>query len=234
MRWAGRVARIDGVTTTSRRPGWLLPTGLIALSLVPVAAGAFRVAQLAVGARVMPTDERFFDSPVPVLLHIVGASVFCLLGALQFAPAFRRRRIGWHRTAGRLIVPGGLIAALSGLWMAVFYPRPPGVGDLLTGERLVFGTAMAAALTLGFLAVRRRDIATHRAWMMRGYAIGQGAGTQFLTIVSWSLLVGPPGVLANALLHGASWLINLAVAEWFIRRSTATPTRTPALVLETR
>ena len=66
--------------------------------------------------------------PLPVVVHIVGAGVYALLGAFQFAPAFRRRRPGWHRAAGRLLVPCGLLVGLSGLWMTLFYPRAGGHG----------------------------------------------------------------------------------------------------------
>ncbi|MGW4295846.1 DUF2306 domain-containing protein [Micromonospora chersina] len=90
------------------------------LSAVPVIAGAARAAELTGGATVTPDNARFLASPVPVLVHIIGASLYCLLGAFQFAPGFRRRRPGWHRLAGRLLIPCGLGAALSGLWMALF------------------------------------------------------------------------------------------------------------------
>ena len=40
---------------------------------------------------------------------------------------------------------------------------------------------MAASIVLGFTAIRRRDIAAHRAWMIRAYALGLGAGTQVFT-----------------------------------------------------
>jgi predicted membrane protein DUF2306 len=68
---------------------------------------------------------RVLASPVPVLVHVVGATVYCLLGALQFAPGFRRRRPGWHRAAGRLLVVCGLAAALSGVWMPCPSPVHP-------------------------------------------------------------------------------------------------------------
>jgi hypothetical protein len=90
----------------------------------------------------------------------------------------------------------------------------------------VFGTAMVVAIVLGFAAIRRRDIGTHRAWMVRGYAIGLGAGTQFLTHVPWILVLGKPGEFSRALLMLAGWLINLAVAEWALRRRTWKPIRT--------
>lgn len=188
--------------TRTRTRAWRVPAALIALSLVPVLAGAFRLGESTAGARV---------TPVPMVLHIVGASVYCVLGAFQFIPVTRR-----HRRAGRLLVPCGLIAALSGLWMTVFH-RPEGDIDLLTALRLVFGTAMALSLVLGFAAVRRRDFRTHRAWMIRGYAIALGAGSQAVVFGLWAAVAGVPGEFATALLMGAGWGINLAVAEWIIK-----------------
>lgn len=212
---------------------WLVPVGLIMLSAVPVIAGAARFAEVTGGATVTPENARFFASPVPVLVHIVSASLYCLLGAFQFARGFRRRRPGWHRAAGRLLIPLGLVAALSGLWMTLFYPRPPGDDELLTGFRLVFGSAMAGCIVLGFAAIRRRDIARHRAWMARGYAIALGAGTQVLTHLPWVLLVGQPGGLSRTLLMLAGWVINLAVIEWALRKRPTKQTRT-ARALPTR
>jgi uncharacterized membrane protein len=204
-------------TRTRARPRWRVPAALLALSFVPVLGGAIRVTQLTGGAPVTPANARFFDAPVPVLLHIVGATVYCVVGAFQFVPG--PRRSGWHRTAGRLLVPCGLVAALSGLWMTLFYPLPAGDGDLLTAFRLLFGSGMAIAIVLGFAAIRKRDFVTHRAWMMRGYAIGLGAGTQAVTLGLWMAFDGTPGEFTRALLMGAGWVINLAVAERLIRKT---------------
>lgn len=202
-----------------------MPAGLIALSVVPVAAGAARLTELAGGAEVTAENARFFAMPLPVVLHILGASVYSVLGAFQFASGFRRRKPGWHRAAGRILVPCGLVVALSGLWMTLFYPRPPGDGDLLSGFRLVFGSAMVGSIILGLAAIRRRDVARHRAWMARAYAIGMGAGTQVFTHLPWILILGRPGELTRALLMGAGWVINLAVAEWVIRKRPSRPSR---------
>ncbi|HYV45078.1 MAG TPA: DUF2306 domain-containing protein [Myxococcaceae bacterium] len=186
----------------------------MALIAIPVAAGVHRLVVLAVGAPVTHDDVRFFAAPIPVVVHIIGASLFCVLGALQFAPAFRRRSPRWHRLAGRVLVAGGLAAALSGLWMTVFYPPGQGDGALLFVFRLFFGSGMAASLVLGFVAARRRDFASHRAWLARAYAIGMGAGTQALLGLPLTLIFGPPGVPLRTTFMFAGWALNLALAEW--------------------
>jgi hypothetical protein len=84
--------------------------------------------------------------------------------------------------------------------------------------RLAVGTMMVAALVLGLLAIQRREIASHQAWMMRAYGLGMGAGTQVLTGLPWILLIGPPDTLTRAILLGAGWLINIVVVEWILAR----------------
>ncbi|KOV76893.1 DUF2306 domain-containing protein [Nocardia sp. NRRL S-836] len=210
--------------TSSAKLDKLIPAAIILFSVVPVLGGALRLAELGGGAEITPDNARFFASPVPVVLHAITVTVYSVLGAFQFAPGFRRRRRGWHRAAGRLLVLCGLLGALSGLWMTVFYPKPDDVGALLTGIRLIFGTAWALSLVLGVTAIRRRDVAGHRAWMIRGFAIGLAAGTQAVTLTAWLVAVGELDRPSKAALMLAAWLINLAVAEWIIRRP-ASPTR---------
>ena len=201
---------------------WLIPTLLIALSLVPVLAGAARLSELASGAQVTPDNARFFASPLPVMVHIVSVSLYSILGALQFAPNFRRRKTRWHRIVGKwILVPCGLAVALSGLWMTHFYPWPKGDGELLYVFRLIFGSAMLASIVFGAFAAWRRNYPQHGNWMMRAYAIGLGAGTQVFTHVPWLLFFGTPNELTRALLMAAGWVINVIVVEWIIRKRRA-------------
>jgi uncharacterized membrane protein len=216
-----------------------VPALLVLLSLVPAIAGTARLAQLAGGATVTAENARFFASPLPVVLHVVAVIPFSILGAFQFSSAFRRRHRTWHRTAGRVLILCGLVAALTGLWMAQLYPWPAGDGWLVYLERLVFGSAMLASIALSLDAIRRRDFAAHGAWMTRAYAIGMGAGTQVLTHLPWFLLSqARPGELARGVMMGAGWVINVLVAEWAIRRGSsrrgeraAAPRGTPGRVL---
>ena len=160
------------------KASWPVPTGLIVLSFIPVLAGAIRLTELTGGAEVTAANARFFGSPVPIVAHIVAVTVYSVLGAFQFVHRFRRRRPRWHRVAGRALVGFGMTAALSGVWMTLFYALPPGDAGLLSVFRLVFGSAMFAFLALGLAAILRRDVRRHRAWMTRAYAIGLGAGTR--------------------------------------------------------
>jgi hypothetical protein len=208
---------------------WFVPVGLIFLSLVPVIAGSSRLTQLA-GGGITAENARFFDSPIPVLIHIPTVTLYLLLGSFQFVPSLRRGKRGrtsWHRMAGRILVPAGLLAALSGLWMAVFYDLPPLDGPLLLIFRLIFGSAMVASLSLGFLAVRRHDYVRHSEWMTRAYAIGIAQGTIVVVTIPWIVLVGPVTELTRALLIGASWVLSLAVAEYVIHRRAQTSPRIP-------
>ncbi len=206
-----------------RGPQWPVPAALILLSLIPVIAGAARLTELTGGAAITPQNARFFASPVPVIIHIVSVTIYSLLGAFQFVPALRGRR-GWHRAAGAILIPAGLLAALSGIWMSAFYPLPDGTTDVPI--RIFFGSAMLVSLILGIDAIRRRDFVRHGAWMTRGYAIGVAAGTQAVVISAWLLLVGTPDERTKALLMAAAWVINLAVAEYVIRRRARTSGRT--------
>lgn len=199
------------------RADWLLPLGLVALAFIPLAAGGVRLALLAAGGPLTPHNERFLHAPLPVLAHILSVTLFSLLGAFQFAPQLRRQHPGWHRAAGRVVVVAGAVAATSGLWMTQTYTIVPADNALLHGLRLFFGTAMLVAIARALVAVRHGDIPRHQAWMCRAYAIGLGAGTQALIQLPPLLLVGEPGDMARALMMGAGWVLNLAVAEASIR-----------------
>lgn len=206
---------------------WLTPALILILSAVPVIGGAVRLATVAMGVEVIPGNDRFLTAPTAVTLHIVCVSMFCVLAAFQVSGPLRRRNPAWHRGAGRVLVPVGMVAALSGLWLTFVYPPGELDGPALFVVRLIFGSAMALFLGLGFAAIGRRDIAAHRAWMIRALAVALGAGTQVFTHIPLSILPDVPGFpyvpgeLSRTLAMASGWLLNLAVAEWIIRRPKA-------------
>ncbi|MDP1876966.1 MAG: DUF2306 domain-containing protein [Actinomycetota bacterium] len=190
---------------------------LVAFVAFPAIAGTLRLVELAGGPATLPADPRMTSSPLPIAAHVVGAIGFAVLGALQLSGGLRRRYPGWHRMAGRITVALGLAVAISALWMTIRYARQPGSGEIAFMLRIAFSSLMAACLVLGVATVRRGDVAAHRAWMIRAYAIALAAATQMFTLGFGAAILGT-GVVAHDVSLGSAWLINLAVAEVIIRR----------------
>jgi putative Mn2+ efflux pump MntP len=207
--------------TTTQRNAALTTGALLLLSLVPAVAGAVRVTELGIGAAVTPDNARFFASPIPVLAHIISSTIYAILGTFQIGGSINNRHNKHHRRIGWVLLPAGLISALSGLWMNQFYQLPPLDGALLYFMRIGFGLLMTGAIAISLVAVRWRDFEAHGAWSLRAYAIGMGAGTQVLTHLLGAPFVGSVDVFERALMMGAGWVINLAVAEWVIARRRA-------------
>jgi uncharacterized membrane protein len=195
---------------------WRVLAALLVLSLIPLVSGALRLVEIAGGPGLLPANPRIASSPAPLVLHVIGASVYVVLGVFQFSAGLRRRRPNWHRRSGRVAAAAGLVVAGSGLWMTLFYVDGPG-GSLLWAVRLLVSTLTAAFIVLGFTAIRRHQVNAHRAWMIRAYALAVGAGTQAFTEGIGEAVLGVND-LSKALSMTAAWAINAAIAEWAIRR----------------
>ena len=82
--------------------------------------------------------------------------------------------------------------------MTLLYRMHAHDGALVYGLRVLFGSAMLLSLLLGVVALQRRDFVQHGNWMLRGYAIGMGAGTQVLTGMVAAAIVDPPTELSRS------------------------------------
>ena len=91
-----------------------MPIALIALILLPAAAGSLRLLELSGGPHLMPANPRLTASPIPVIVHIT--------------PAPRPCHPKWHRLSGRVVVVLGLAVAFSALWLTLFRTGPPCTG----------------------------------------------------------------------------------------------------------
>ena len=108
------------------------------------------------GAAAGADDARFFAAPAPVVIHVVAATIYALLGAFQFSTGIRLRWLRWHRRAGVLLLGCGFMASTTGLWMTAAYPIPPSLqGPLLFWVRVFVGVAM--------LGVARRGLGERRS-----------------------------------------------------------------------
>jgi len=202
-----------------KKQEWIILIGLLLLSFVPSVGGISRLVELGSGSGLLPVNPRVQSVPAPAVFHIISAATYCILGAFQFLPSIRRNYPNWHRQAGRLLVVAGIVSALSGLWMTHNYAFPGDLqGGLLYSIRIVVGFSMTVYILLGLSAVIRKRIMQHQAWMIRAYALGQGAGTQVVTAIPWMLAVGEPSGLTRDILMTVSWAINIVAAELIINR----------------
>ncbi|HEX7480968.1 MAG TPA: DUF2306 domain-containing protein [Polyangiales bacterium] len=212
-----------------------LPALLLTLSLVPTLGGIVRLISVSGRTAVTPDNARFLHAPTAVVIHVICATLYCLLGAFQFTPAFRTRWPGAHRRGGRVLALCGLMAGATGMWMTAFYRIPPALqGPLLYGVRLTVGAGMVASIVLGVTSIRRRNVARHEAFMIRAYALGQGAGTQVLVLLPWMLITGKSGGLTRDVLMTLAWTINVVVAELIISRRSRSVRKSPSAAVAAR
>lgn len=196
---------------------WTVPAGLVVLSLIPVIAGAFRVHQISNGT-LAPENMRFQISPLPVVLHILSATFYSLLGAFQFSAGLRHRNPKWHRQSGKILIFTGLITSLTGLWMTLFHPVPQIDERGVYIARLIAGSLMTLFIFLGIDAIRKQNFSEHGHWMMRAYALALGAGTQVFTHLPLLIFPNIHGETSRTFFMALAWVINMAVAEWIIRK----------------
>lgn len=211
---------------TLSRGEWAILATIFLYSFIPAVVGLFRIPELLGGPTVVPVNPRAVTDPLPIVLHILGNSIFCLGGAVQFLPSLRRHRPALHRIIGRVVAAAGCVSALSGLWMTLFYAFPEALqGPLLYWARIALSLAMFGFIARAVVAIRYRNIAGHHAAMLRAYAIGQGASTQTaLFILAMALFGVEPIGSTRDVLMVLAWAINIAVAEIMIRRPFASRT----------
>jgi uncharacterized membrane protein len=197
--------------------------GLIALlsfGVAGYAVVAYGTRPLGVG--VHPDMRAAFGAHrVGIYLHVFASAVALLLGPLQFATRLRTARPALHRLLGRIYLGVGvLVGGLAGLYMAAF---------AYGGTTSTLGFGMLALLWLytgarAFAAARARDVAAHRAWMLRNFSLALAAVTLRIQLGA-SFALGLPFEKVYPALAWLSWLPNLGVAEWLVRSGSASRAR---------
>lgn len=197
------------------------PLWLLLLGAVSIAFGALQVTLLSqgpAGANNDMANAAYFAMPLPILLHIIFGSLFNLLVPLQYVAQFRTRLPRVHRLMGRFLIFCALGFGLSALYMNQVYPQ---YGGLLKYLGIVtYVVVLTGSLALGIRAIRRKQVAQHRVWMMRVTAAALAPATQRLIIVPVFIAFGE-SILTDAVIAGVIWLgliVNLAVVQWVIRR----------------
>lgn len=173
-------------------------------------------------AEVARIEGRFAAHPILTLLHVLPGGIFLLVAPLQFSTWIRTRHIRFHRWSGRILLPAALVSVVTALYFGILIPYA-GVGEATAIA--VFGGVFLVAICRAFIAIRRHQVARHREWMIRVFAIAIAISTVRLVAVPLDLALTPAGfrppeIFVLSLWSG--WIITLGAAELWIRY-----TRTP-------
>ena len=204
---------------TKQNNNWLAPVLLLIFGATNILFGALQLDTIQQGPPAVPdefTSMHYFETPIPIVLHIVAGIIFNLFGPFQFAPTIRRRWPAWHRWMGRLLVGSGFLVGLTGLWMNQYYPLFG--GNLKYTAVIAHSIGLMGALTLAMRTILAHDIQRHRVWMMRAIAIGLSPATQRVFILPLFFIYGEVSELTVGLIVWFALLLNLAVVEWILLR----------------
>ena len=95
--------------------------------------------------------------------HTVCGVAALLAGPMQFSSRLRQRHLKFHRILGRIYVISVFIGAFTGVALAAGRPGLPGTS--------MQAAAWIVCTTAAFITARNRQIALHRQWMARSYAV---------------------------------------------------------------
>jgi uncharacterized membrane protein len=183
--------------------------------------GAYGLALVASGFRLLGDDIAANDLLLAVRIHIATASAALVLLAWQLWPGMRSRRPRLHRWTGRAYVVAAVAGGASGVAAAVGTSS----GPVAAAGFACLGVLWTGSTAAAYLAARRRAFASHQRWAIRSFALAFAAVTLRLYL--------PVAALAGIEFHTAyvaiawlSWVPNLLLAERALRRP-ATHRRTP-------
>jgi len=178
-------------------------------------AYAFFMAGVDVVFRLSITTEAPHRAVPPIfIIHAVTGGVVLISGSLQFNQRILTQKRKMHRVLGRIYVGSIWISSIGGLWSTLFF-------DVSFAAKFALGILAVlwfSTTTIALIRIRNREVAQHREWMMRSFALS-------FFFVTFSLWV--PGLASTALPETIgyplavflSWSVNLAIAEWWIHQT---------------
>lgn len=159
-------------------------------------------------------EERYSVNPYATLFHIIPGFLFMVLGPLQFIESIRTRWIQFHRWAGRVYVVSALLTAVGAVVLT--FNLPVFGTFTATVATLFFVTLFILSLVKGYLHARRWEIALHREWMIRGFALGLSVSTLRVQLELLRWLFDLSFVEAWDTAIWLSFVVTLLIAEAWI------------------
>lgn len=164
-------------------------------------------------------QSRYVDHPLITAIHMLTGIAFVVLAPIQFNKKLRQKYRKAHRVLGRVLLVSALIAGIYGLLAVVRFPAYGGISTVAAGW--FFGPLFLYSLVRAFWHIRKREVAQHREWMIRAFALGLGVGTQRIFI---GLFAALGGFRIDEVFGTSLWIgfaLNLVIAEIWIQKTRA-------------
>lgn len=174
-------------------------------------------------AELARVDGRFAAHPLLIVMHSVAGGLFLLAAPLQFSARIRRRHLRWHRWSGRVLLVLGVPFVLTGMFFGVLMPYG-GPGEVVLIA--LIGSLFLTAASRAWLAIRRREVARHREWMIRVFALAISISTVRVVAAVLDPALTPAGFHPRTIFVisiWTGWCLTLGVAELWIRRTRLPP-----------
>jgi uncharacterized membrane protein len=189
--------------------------------LVPVVISGYRPPAVAANpavAQFAALDDLFTRYPILTLVHSVPGLLFMLLGPWQFSATIRARHLRWHRCNGRTFVCCAVMIGVSALVMSFGMPAIGGMNQ--AAATTLFGAFFLLALGKAVWHIRRKEVAQHREWMIRAFAVGLAVATIRPIIGIFFATSRASGLTPREFFGIAFWMgftLQLMAAEAWIR-----------------
>ncbi len=196
-----------------KKLAWLVMT-LLALLVACYAAALLAIPEFRPSLVRTLMDER----PATAIAHFAGSALALALGGMQLNAWLRSRAPGLHRWLGRGYVAGVAIGGVSGFLLAL---KSSG-GPVAQAGFALMAVCWLGCTLVAYRRIRGGDVAAHRRWMIRSFALTFAAVTLRLYLPA-SQIAGMPFPAAYSAIAWLCWVPNLLVAEGFIRAASVAP-----------
>jgi uncharacterized membrane protein YozB (DUF420 family) len=159
--------------------------------------------------------DYYWSRRAGLILHVTAGTLALTTGLVQVYLGLSGRTRGLHRMVGRVYLLAVLLGVSASAYLAATIPAG---SPVYTSGLIGLGIAWFTTTFMGYRCVIRGDVAGHRAWMLRSYAVTFG----FVTLRVIVAIIAGLGLMseddANSPAAWLCWVVPLAVLEIGYRR----------------
>ncbi|SMD03495.1 DUF2306 domain-containing protein [Lentzea albidocapillata] len=212
------------LSRTARRRWWWASWGLTAVLAIGIAG--YAVPPYLSGnpeASNVPVNPDVALHYLTLAVHALPGGLALIIGPFQFVSRLRARSPRLHRLLGRIYLISVVVAAVASLFAATFSLS----GFSIRVAFYILAVAWLYTAAKAYRTIRRGEVALHRVWMIRNYALTFAAVTlRIYLITGLAVKSSFPGLEFEAIYDASGWasiLVNVLVAEYFIVQRTLAP-----------